>query len=89
MKNETTIFPLEVMDNFFSIKNIETNYRYDSNKPWQITRTVGTLETKSIISRYKYKRSIAIKTEYPWYSLDTILLPREYETLKEASSHRR
>lgn len=89
MKNETTIFPLEVMDNFFSIKNIAINYRYDSNKPWQISRIVGTLETKSIISRHKYKQSIAIKTEYPWYSLDIRQLPREYETLKEASSHRR
>lgn len=88
MTNETNIFPLEVMDNLFSIKNIEINYRYESNKPWQITRTVGTLESKSIISKHKYKQSIAIKTKYP-YALEHRLLPREYETLKEASSHRR
>lgn len=89
MKNETDIFPLEVMDNFFSIKNIAINYRYDSNKPWQITRVNGTLEYKSIITMHKHRLSIAIKAEYPWKTLDTKLLPREYETLSEASTHRR
>lgn len=89
MKNETDIFPLEVMDNFFSIKNIAINYKYDSNKPWQITRVNGTLEYKSIITMHKHRLSIAIKSEYPWKTLDTKLLPREYETLSEASTHRR
>lgn len=88
--DKTQYFPLNIMDNFFSIIHIPPNYLYASNKPWQINKIKMSLQNKTQQSMYKYNQSICINAKIS-DSLNILSLPREYESIAEKSStnHRR